>query len=140
MLLSSTAIVLYDIATAARGLTANRRATRVPGMRESEDEVDALAKKVARALQRPSSFQVIETLAAETIMTAAYAANGLNMPKSDRIKQNDIENVFRDPQIAGFVKDRLIKNSPGFELKRGQMLSELQHMIAILDKAAEELI
>ncbi len=139
MLLSSTAIILHDIASAMPHPFAVRSVVRKAEGRETEDEVGVLAKRVARALRRPTSFRVIETSAAEAIMAAALAAQGLQMPKDHRVQQNQIESVLKDPQLARFVKEQLVDTSSRPQLKRGQMLKELQDMVTILDKAEKEL-
>ncbi len=139
MLLSSTVIILYDIVAAARGPALSLRAQRKPDKREDEDEFDVIARQVSRALQRPSSLQVLETNAAETILIAACAAQGIEKPKGNRINPRQIETLFKDDEIVTFLKEQLASDSTRPELKRGQMLAELQRMAAVLDKAGFEL-
>ena len=139
MFLSSTAIILHDIATAIPHPFAHRRVIRKAERRGTEDEVDVLAKRVARALRRPASFRVIEISAAEAIMAAALGARGLQMPKDHRVQPNQVESVLKDPQLARFVEKHLVNTSSRPQLKRGQMLREFQDMVAILDKAEKEL-
>ncbi len=139
MLLSSTAIILHDIASAMPHPFAVRSVTRRAEGRETEDEVSLLATRVARALRRPTSFRVIETSAAEAIMAAALAARGLQLPKDHRVQPNQVESVLKDPQLAHFVEEHLVNTSSRPQLKRGHMLKEFQDMVAILDKAEKEL-
>lgn len=139
MFLSSTAIILLDIAAAMPHPFAVRSVTRKAEGRETEDEVSVLAKRVARALRRPTSFRVMETSAAEAIMAAAIAARGLQMPKDHRLQPDQVESVLRDPHLARFVEEHLVKASSRPQLKRGQMLKEFQDMVAILEKAEKEL-
>ncbi len=138
MLLSSTAIMLYDIASAMPHPFAVSSVIRKIKKRETEDEISVLAKRVARALRRPTRFRVLETSAAEAIMAAALAARGLEMPKDHRVQPNQVESVLKDPQLVHFVNEHLVNASLRPQLKRAQMLKEFQDMVDILDKAETE--
>ena len=135
MLLSSTAIILHDIASAIPHPIAIRGVLRKAEGRDAENEVDALAKRVARALRRPASFRVIETSAAEAIMAAVLATRGLQMPKDHRVQLDQVQSLLKDPQLVSFVEEHLVNTSSRPQLKRGEMLKEFQDMVAILDKA-----
>ena len=103
MLLSSTAIILHDIASAIPHPIAVRSVAHKAERRDTENEVDVLAKRVARALRRSDSFRVIETSAAEAIMAAVLATRGLQMSKDHRVQLDQVESLLKDPQLVRFV-------------------------------------
>ena len=139
MLLSSTAIILHDIASAIPHPIAVRSVAHKAERHDTENEVDVLAKRVARALRRSDSFRVIETSAAEAIMAAVLATRGLQMSKDHRVQLDQVESLLKDPQLVRFVGEHLVNTSSRPQLKRGEMLKEFQDMVAILDKAEREL-
>lgn len=139
LFLSSFAIILYDIVAATAKGTSLQYASGKRGIMEPEDEIVELGSQIARAMRRPAGLQVLETQAAETILSAALAARGIQEPKSYRATSDRIIELFKDSEIAEFIIAHLTDSPPRPVPKRSQMLAEFQNMMRILDKVALEL-
>ncbi len=137
MLLSFTGIMLHDIAVAlstssVQTLNPTRKAVR----REAEDEVDSLARRIRRSLHRSSSFQSIQTLAAQSILTAAFAARGFYPPEASEATPNQIREALQNGDLIEFVTNHLVDPPQRNALIGGEMLAEFHNTVEILEKAA----
>ncbi len=139
MLLSSTAIILHDIGSAV--LPKGRQHQVSPGRRKiqtpSEDEIATITKRIRRGLQRPANFRLLQRDVGQTIVQAALASKGFSMTRIPEGRQELIEQVIKDLELIGFVRESIAQ--PSAPISRGEMLIEFERAIRMLEIAENEL-
>jgi hypothetical protein len=138
MLLSSIAIILYDIGSTVLPKTRQEGARfQTKGIAITEDEVTALSKKIRRGLQRPSGLRALQREAAQTIVQAALAARGLSAARIPKSQPEFVNKVLKDQELVQFVEE--FDHDVRVLMPRGRMLAEFNRIVTILEKAESEL-
>ncbi len=138
-MLSTTAIILHDIIAAiprkrkpAQTTSARRKLTG-----HTRDEIEILARRIRRSLQRPASFRAMRKEVAETIVSAALAAKG--SPVLRTTSHELIREILSDPEVVQFVEEQLSEETMSDTLRRREIGIEFERMATVLGKAASEL-
>ena len=141
MLLSSGAIIICDMINTMQRPKPSVSVLHARHQHEDQDEVSVLVTRLARAVRRPTDLHMIETEAAETILTTALAAHGQSMSiqKGGQAEPDQLAHVLRDPNLIRFVENHFLHASKRTKLKRADLPTEFQNMVTVLDRAGEEL-
>lgn len=142
MLLSSTAIILHDIGGSVLGQARRPKMVVMPkkASTTTEDDVNVLAKRIRRAVQRPASFRTLQRDVAQTIVQTALAMKGYSIFRIPESRPELVNQILRDQDLIRFVSDHVPESSARKALiPRGEMLSEFEKTIRLLEKAESEL-
>jgi len=73
----------------------------------------------------------------QTIVQAALASKGFSMTRIPEGRQELIEQVIKDLELIGFVRESIAQ--PSAPISRGEMLIEFERAIRMLEIAENEL-